>query len=68
MELGDKVVGGRGQWGVWTESRVWGVLVQEGDVSSHLGSCPCVLTVEGSGLDPGDAGLDLGGAFFNVPL
>lgn len=45
-----------------------GVLVTEEDVSSHLGFCHCVLIVEGSGHDPGGAGLDLRAALFTIPL
>lgn len=43
------------------------VLVIEGR-EAHIGLGRCVLIVEGSGHDPGGAGLDLGGAFFTIPL
>lgn len=44
-----------------------GVLVTE-EREAHIGFDGCVLIVEGSGHDPGGAGLDLGGAFFTIPL
>lgn len=62
MELRDEFVGGRGQWGVWREVRVWRRCSRR-EMSARIGFGQCVLIVEGSGHDPGGAGLDLGGAF-----